>query len=136
MGEKLKDSRSQTFQARDTGSITDRVSTLNYGENNVAGNSEKSVVNGKPFEPGKSGNPSGRPKVADEIKEAFAKATPNAIRVLISILNNDDSKDADRLRAAETILDRHLGKAVQHVDMEGQVNVISIGVPDFAKDDS
>ena len=134
MGEKLKDSRSQTFQARDTGSITDRVSTLNYGENNVNPSIGEKTVKPGTFQPGNTGG--GRKKIPDEIKEAFAKATPNAIRVLISILNNDDSKDADRLRAAETILDRHLGKAVQHVDMEGQVNVISIGVPDFAKDDS
>jgi hypothetical protein len=72
------------------------------------------------FKPGNNANPGGRPKVPEEIKEAFRKLTPTAIRVLTEILNDSEAKHADRLKAVETVLDRSLGKAVQQI--EGEMN--------------
>ena len=92
-------------------------------------------VPGKPFLPGQSGNPSGRPKIPEEVKEAFRAASGDACRVLCEIVNDFSAKDADRIRAAEAILDRAWGKPVQAVDVDARniPQVVFIGgdnVPD------
>lgn len=52
----------------------------------------------------------------EELKEAFRAASPRAVEVLKSIMDNDDAKDSDRVRAAEVLLDRAYGKPVQQID--------------------
>jgi hypothetical protein len=69
-----------------------------------------------PFEKGKSGNPSGRPKTPPEIKEAFTKLVPRALQTLQEILSDPEARQGDKIRASEVILDRALGKAVQQID--------------------
>lgn len=76
---------------------------------------------GKPFEKGKTGNPGGRPKIPDDIKQAFKDLTPAALKTLQEIINNPEAKDADRIRACEIALDRGWGKPVQAVDMETRI---------------
>lgn len=61
---------------------------------------------------GQSGNPSGRPP----IPEIFKKNLPEAMKAVVALLKCDD--DALRLKAAETIISRVLGKPHQSVDME------------------
>jgi len=99
-----------------------------------ADNSKKSVV-GTPFEPGKSGNPGGRPKIPDELKEAFKALAPQALATLADVMNNGD-KDSDRVKASEIILDRGYGKATQVIDasLEGALQVINVGLPKFLKE--
>ena len=87
------------------------------------------------WQPGQSGNPSGRPKVPEEVKEAFRAATGDACRVLCEIVNDFSAKDSDRIRAAEVILDRAWGKPVQAVDVDAKniPQVVFVGgdnVPD------
>jgi len=53
----------------------------------------------------------------DELKEAFKAAAPKALQTLMDILDNGD-KNADRLRAAEVLLDRGYGKPVQAIEAE------------------
>ena len=101
-----------------------------------AENSEKSAVIGKPFEKGQTGNPSGRPKMPQHLKDLFrGKLSKLAVGVLEDILNGVDStaKSSDRLKAAELVLDRSWGKAVQEVDatVDAKMRFISIGVPAF-----
>lgn len=60
----------------------------------------------------------GRPKLPEELKEAFKAAAPGALRVLVCIVNDEDARHADRIRAAEVILDRGYGKPVQAVDLD------------------
>lgn len=103
----------------------------------LAAKSEKSAKRGlgKPFLPGQSGNPSGRPKIPEEVKEAFRAATGDACRVLCEIVNDFSAKDSDRIRAAEVILDRAWGKPVQAVDVDAKniPQVVFVGgdnVPD------
>lgn len=66
------------------------------------------------FEKGKSGNPSGRPKLPPgvmtraETVAALANLVPAAIEAIAASLKSDDEKV--RMRAAELVLDRHLGK--------------------------
>lgn len=94
----------------------------------------KKVI-GRPFEKGKSGNPSGRPKDNPELKEACRSHTMECIAVLVGIVNNSKSKDNDRIKAAEVLLDRGYGKPVQSVDLDAKniPQVVFVGgdnVPD------
>lgn len=65
------------------------------------------------------GNKSGgRPKIPDDIKEMCKALTPKAIETAKTIMLDEEAKDADRLRAAEIILDRGYGKPAQSVNVE------------------
>ena len=80
-------------------------------------------VRGCPFPPGVSGNPSGRPKMDPEVKAILKAASPDAARALVELLRSE--KDSIRLAAAQDILDRTQGKAIQMQDVQlsGAVNV-------------
>ena len=81
-------------------------------------NSEK-TARGRPFEVGKSGNPGGRPKIPEDVKEAIRAACPKAVAVLVALL--DDKKSLIRLEAAKIILERGYGKpeAMSKVELTG-----------------
>jgi len=84
---------------------------------------------------GYTGNPSGRKPIPDDYKEAFRKLSALGIATLTAILDGTDenAKTSDRIKAAEIALDRHLGKAIQQVNADVNVNqIISINKPDFA----
>lgn len=70
------------------------------------------------FKKGVSGNNGGRPKLPEELKEAFKAAAPDALRVLVGIINDETARHSDRIRAAEVVLDRGYGKPVQAVDLD------------------
>jgi hypothetical protein len=57
----------------------------------------------------------GRKKTPPDIKAAFEELSHTAVEVLKQILNDDEAKPSDRLKAAETVLDRALGKPQQAV---------------------
>ena len=86
------------------------------------------------FKPGQSGNPSGRKKIPNDIKQAFRELTPIATQKLREIIESPDTKDADRIRAIEIVYDRHLGKPVQAVDLDARniPPVIFMGMDDVA----
>ncbi len=70
---------------------------------------------GRPFPKGVSGNPGGRPKSDPVVKEILKAASPDAARTLVELLNSE--KDSIRLAAAQDILDRTQGKAMQMQDV-------------------
>jgi hypothetical protein len=78
---------------------------------------------GRPFEKGKSGNPSGSSKERIAANKALAELLkpyePKAIETLIDLMQNS-RVDSVRLRAAEILFDRVHGKAVQRVGGEGE----------------
>lgn len=66
-----------------------------------------------PFQPGVSGNPSGRPKENNEVKALARANAPQAMQRLIDIMTNGEPKLA--LQAANAVLDRAYGKPVQAI---------------------
>ena len=65
---------------------------------------------GRPFQPGKSGNPGGRPRTVQSIQELARKHTIEALDVLVQIMLNEKAPPNARVAAANTLLDRGYGK--------------------------
>jgi hypothetical protein len=75
---------------------------------------------GKPFQKGKSGNPGGRPKIPDDVKEAARALTPVAIATLQEVCTDPDAPASARVTAAEALLNRAWGKPSQAVELSGK----------------
>ena len=67
-------------------------------------------MNGR-FQPGRAGNPGGRPRAAHSIQELARKHTTEALDVLVQIMLNEKAPPNARVAAANTLLDRAYGKA-------------------------
>jgi hypothetical protein len=83
---------------------------------------------GKPFQPGQSGNPGGRaPKTEEErtLEQMCRDKTQDALAVLVKIMDNGEN-ERNRITAAMAIIERGHGKAVQPT---------TIGNPDGSKMD-
>ena len=65
---------------------------------------------------GYTGNPGGRPAMDPELKKAVQGYAKQAIEYLCAVLTDPESKPDHRIRAAEVLIDRGFGKAVQAVD--------------------
>lgn len=83
----------------------------------MAGNSAKTAARGKPFAPGKSGNPSGRPRIPEEVKELARAHTAEAIRTLAEVMGDSSAPHNARVNAAEKLLDRAWGKSESTVNV-------------------
>jgi hypothetical protein len=62
----------------------------------------------KPFQPGQTGNPSGRSKRFYEVQVAAREASPQALQKLVELMASDDERVA--IIAANSVLDRAFGK--------------------------
>lgn len=67
------------------------------------------------FVKGTSGNVGGRPKVPLTAKERLVSMLPKALDTVQSIIDNESIKPDIRMRAAELVIERNLGKAVTPV---------------------
>ena len=74
------------------------------------------MANLKPLKKGETLPGGGRPKTPEAVKEILRAATPEAAAALAEIVSDKTKKASDRIKAAEIILDRVLGKAVQPID--------------------
>lgn len=67
-------------------------------------------MNGR-FQPGKSGNPGGRPRAVHSIQELARKYAPEAIKTLVDIAKK--GTPGARVSAATALLDRAYGRPAQ-----------------------
>ena len=81
----------------------------------------------QPFQPGRSGNPNGRPKLGVALAEKVRKATKEGnslVRLLVEIADGGfGAKISDRLAATEMLLSRGWGKAVTQMEVTADVQV-------------
>ncbi len=81
---------------------------------------------GQGFKPGKSGNPSGRPKKTPEqinLEAACRDKTPEALATILAIMA--DGQEKSRLTAATYVLDRGWGKAPQTINLDATVTMMT-----------
>ncbi|UVV67080.1 DUF5681 domain-containing protein [Brucella anthropi] len=86
--------------------------------------SEKQLANLRKhaFSKGMSGNPKGRPPLADELKTAIAYLSPSSLLVIEEIMLYSKN-DMARLKAAEIFLSTTVPKAAQKVDIDVDVQI-------------
>ena len=90
----------------------------------MAENNGKTVGNGnlKPFKPGQTGNPNGRPKKIPEIDILLAEVLGDdgheATEILKALVVKAKKGD---VRAAEVLLDRAYGKAKQDINQKNTI---------------
>lgn len=109
-GPKKTERRERQSAATATGSAT---ALPEYLGNKSDHGARKSV--GHRWAKGQSGNPSGRPKVVESIRELARQHGDDAIRELVALLGNPNPKI--RLEAAEAILNRGFGRPSQAVEL-------------------
>ena len=66
---------------------------------------------------GQSGNPGGRPRILEAVRDIARESTTLAIETLRTIAADTDAPHAARVSAASALLDRGWGKPMQGVAM-------------------
>lgn len=79
----------------------------------------KGIANLRPFRPGQSGNPNGRPKKVQGVQDLARDNGDKALRKLIKLIDSDDDRVA--LQAATAILDRAVGKPKQSMEVKSDI---------------
>jgi hypothetical protein len=57
-------------------------------------------------------------KTPSDIRSLARAHTETAVRTLVGIMNKESAPEASRVAAANSLLDRGWGKAVQHIEAE------------------
>lgn len=74
--------------------------------------------------PGRSPNPSGRPKVVKTIAQAIRESTEEGMRCVnlyLEIMENKKAANKDRMAAATKLLEYWIGKPTTHVKSETKI---------------
>jgi hypothetical protein len=73
------------------------------------------VANSGSFKKGCTGNPGGRPALPAEIRALCQSVTVEGVNILTEIMRNKESRDTDRIKACEIILNRAYGAPEQAI---------------------
>src|SRR5262245_7939306 len=92
----------------------------------MAQNSQQTAKRGpgRPFKPGESGNPGGRPRLTPEfveLRDLARRHTGVAIEALVQILKDTNAPASSRVAAASEIFDRGWGRAAATLEHSGHV---------------
>ena len=89
--------------------------------------------NGK-FVKGHTGNPTGRKKVPEDVRKMLSSSAPDAVKLLVDTVNNENARLDLRIKCAETVLERVYGKAVQPIEgnMENKIEIVMGGAERYA----
>ena len=106
-------------------------------------NNEEAKPKRKPgFQPGQSGNPSGRPRKTEEqlkLVEMCKERTPEALGTILEIMQAGEN-ERNRLSAAQYVLDRGWGKPVQATEVTGKdggpLEIVRIELVPLTSDDA
>jgi hypothetical protein len=71
---------------------------------------------GRPFQPGQSGNPGGRPKDVENLRQIAREYAPEAFLRLVELMRDKDPRVA--VAACKEILDRGFGRPQPSTDQE------------------
>ena len=79
------------------------------------------------FEPGKSGNPGGRPKQALSVRDAARVYSDDALSTLVEVMKDKGAPPSARVSAANGVLDRAWGKPSQPLsgDEESPLEIVT-----------
>lgn len=104
------------------------MASANNGKN-------KGIENLKPFPKGISGNPNGRPKIPEDVKNAFRAHTMEAKNTLVEIMRDTENRAGDRVRAAEVVLNRGWGTPEHAIAVSGSVATVEVDTSKLGKKD-
>ena len=76
-------------------------------------------VPGRPFQPGQSGNPGGRPKALGTLVREQTQEGRELVTFMLRVLRGRKTPLRYRLEAAAWLADRGFGKALQQLELSG-----------------
>lgn len=77
----------------------------------------------RPWKPGQSGNPGGRPKGTREFSEACRAVADNARKVLAEVMLDDKAPASSRVTAATVLIERAYGRPPADVSLNVKRNI-------------
>lgn len=86
-----------------------------------------------PWQKGKSGNPKGRPAIPQEVKDALATHSLEAVLVRVDLMRNS-TNEMVKLKATDGFIDPFVGKAVQRQEIDVKVTHIADFIASITSD--